>query len=40
VDDGPIKPLVWIGSSLKDLKSFPEEVKDVFGYALFEAQCG
>jgi hypothetical protein len=37
---GSGKPLVWIGSSLKDLKSFPEDVKDVMGYALNLAQHG
>jgi phage-related protein len=36
----PPKPLVWVGSSLKDLRRFPEEVKDEMGYALYEAQCG
>ena len=35
-----IKPLIWVGSSLKDLRDFPEAVKDEMGYALFEAQCG
>lgn len=34
------KPLVWIGSSRKDLKSLPAEVQDVFGYALYVAQMG
>ena len=34
------KPLVWIGSTLKDLRAFPEEVKDVMGFALSEAQSG
>ena len=34
------KPLVWIGSTLKDLRAFPEEVKDVMGFALSEAQVG
>jgi phage-related protein len=34
------KPLVWIGSSRKDLKSFPEDVRDLFGYALYVAQMG
>ena len=34
------KPLVWVGSSRKDLKSFPAEVQDVFGYALYVAQMG
>lgn len=41
VNDPPkIKSLVWIGSSRKDLKSFPAEVKDVMGYALYKAQIG
>lgn len=35
-----LKQLVWIGSSLEDLKKFPEAVKNVFGYALYLAQAG
>ena len=35
-----IKDIVWIGSSLRDLKSFPDEMKDVIGYALYQAQLG
>jgi phage-related protein len=35
-----VKPLVWVGSSLKDLREFPEGVKDEMGFALYEAQCG
>jgi len=34
------KPLVWVGSSRADLKSFPEEVRLVMGYALYLAQVG
>ncbi len=34
------KPLFWIGSSLKDLRGFPEEVKDEMGFALYQAQRG
>ena len=34
------KELIWIGSSLKDLRAFPEDVKDVIGFALSEAQAG
>ncbi len=34
------KPLVWIGSSLVDLKKFPEEAKEVMGYSLHVAQNG
>lgn len=32
--------LEWIGSSLKDLKKFPDDVKGVMGYALDAAQNG
>lgn len=34
------KPLFWVGSSRKDLKSFPGEVQDVMGRALLDAQFG
>jgi phage-related protein len=34
------KPIEWIGSSLKDLRTFPEEAKDVIGVALDVAQQG
>lgn len=34
------KPVIWIGSSLDDLKEFPESVRQVVGYALFLAQVG
>lgn len=35
-----LKPLIWIGSAKKDLKTFPEDVQDVMGYALYLAQTG
>lgn len=35
-----IKPLVWIGSAKRNLCSFPEEVKDAIGFALYVAQQG
>ena len=35
-----IKPVVWIGSTKADLSSFPEDVKDAIGYALYIAQRG
>lgn len=35
-----MKPLTWMGSSLKDVRDFPEEVKDVVGHALQEVQFG
>lgn len=34
------KRLIWIGSSRSDLRSFPAEVKDLLGYALYQAQVG
>ena len=36
----PLRPLEWIGSSKRDLLALPEEVIDVFGYALYLAQKG
>ena len=35
-----MKPIVWIGSSKKDLLALPEPVVDVFGYGLHLAQVG
>lgn len=35
-----LKPLIWVGSSRKDLRSFPEPVQDHVGYALYVAQRG
>ena len=34
------KPLHFVGSSLKNLRAVPDEVKDVFGSALLDAQYG
>jgi phage-related protein len=34
------KPAIWIGSSLEDLKDFPEDVKDEMGHAIGLAQAG
>ena len=36
---GP-KPTVWIGSSRDDLRSFPDEVRRVMGFAINDAQNG
>jgi phage-related protein len=33
-----LKPVMWIGSSRKDLRAFPEPVQDHIGYALYVAQ--
>jgi len=34
------KPLFWIGSTRRDLKTFPDEVQDMMGHALDIAQQG
>jgi phage-related protein len=34
------KPVEWVGSSRKDLRTFPEEVKNDIGLALWFAQLG
>lgn len=34
------KPLFWMGAAKADLKTFPDEVQDVMGYALDFAQQG
>ena len=39
--DAPsLKPVIWVGSSRKDLREFPDAVRDHIGYALYVAQCG
>lgn len=35
-----VKPLLWVGSSKKDLLAMPDDVVDVFGFALHLAQTG
>lgn len=35
-----IKPVEWVGSSYKDFRSFPDDVQDHAGYALYVAQRG
>lgn len=34
------KPVLWVGSSRRDLKKFPKGVRTVIGQALFDAQTG
>jgi phage-related protein len=36
----PLKPVVWVGSSRKDLRAFPDPVQSHTGYALYVAQRG
>lgn len=39
-DAPPLKPLIWVAGSKRDLMAMPNEVQDVFGYALHLAQAG
>ena len=39
MDNDP-KRVIWIASSREALRSFPEQVKDAVGYALYLAQIG
>lgn len=39
-DEADLRPVVWVGSSRKDLREFPEPVRDHVGYALYVAQRG
>jgi len=39
-DTPSLKPLVWVAGSKRDLLAMPDEVQDVFGYALHLAQAG
>jgi phage-related protein len=36
----PIKPVVWLGDTLRTLRTFPSGVRDEVGYALYLAQRG
>ncbi|HTC64828.1 MAG TPA: type II toxin-antitoxin system RelE/ParE family toxin [Candidatus Saccharimonadales bacterium] len=38
--ESTLKPVRWVGSSLDDLRSFPEEVRRQIGQALYSAQKG
>ncbi len=40
MDRPQMKPIVWVGASLKDLWDFPDEVQDDVGRALQAAQFG
>lgn len=35
-----LREVVWVASSLRDLKRLPEPVQKVMGFALLQAQCG
>jgi phage-related protein len=35
-----MREAIWVGSSLSDVQSFPDDVQDEVGYALYVAQIG
>ena len=35
-----LKPVIWLGDSLRQLKAFPSSVQDEMGHALYLAQRG
>jgi phage-related protein len=38
--NGLARPVIWVGSSRKDLRAFPREVRRDIGHALYAAQQG
>jgi len=34
------RELFWVASAKKDLKMMPDDVQDIFGFALYQAQLG
>ncbi|MFN8582489.1 MAG: hypothetical protein U0163_16130 [Gemmatimonadaceae bacterium] len=36
----PLKPVIWLGDSLRELKTFPAAVQDEMGYAIYLAPRG
>lgn len=39
-EQSSLKPVIWVGSSRRDLRGFPDPVQDHIGYALYVAQSG
>jgi phage-related protein len=35
-----MKPVHWIGSTLKDVRGFPDDVRAEVGFSIYMAQCG
>jgi phage-related protein len=35
-----MKDLLWVGNSLKDMREFPDDVKQFFGFELHQLQLG
>ena len=36
----PVKPVLWLGSSRIDVRSFPKDARQVTGHELFQVQQG
>jgi hypothetical protein len=34
-----LKPVAWLGDSLRELRTFPAAVQDEMGFAIYLAQC-
>lgn len=39
-EEPSLRPVVWVGSSRKDLRTFPDPVQSHMGYAIYVAQRG
>ena len=39
-DTPHLRPVVWLGSTLRDYRQFPDRVQSLMGYALYVAQLG
>jgi len=35
-----VKPIIWLGSSLEDVRSFPADARADIGYQLYKVQVG
>jgi phage-related protein len=40
IPEVPLRPLVWMGDSRKNIRAFPEEVQKAVGYALQLVEAG
>jgi phage-related protein len=40
MDAEAVRPVRWVGTSRRDLRSFPRQVRRDIGEALYAAQCG
>jgi phage-related protein len=40
ISEVPLRPLVWMGDSRKNIRAFPQEVRASVGYALQLVQAG